>query len=154
LCLTVPNIGYFPLRFYHLKTGEVSDFHGNGMIMNEHIRYYCVRSITKLMRLTGFGNINIQGAMKTIISTSTGKAYEKTERKLRKNLLAVRPTPLNILSKINRLIRLWSVKPSLFAAGLVIEARKVEESKYKYNVAIDHQLRTGEQEKLNVNYIR
>lgn len=62
--MTVPNNGYLPLRFYHLKTGEVSDIHGDGLILNKHIRYYCVQSITKLMELTEFGNINIRGAMK------------------------------------------------------------------------------------------
>ena len=105
------------------------------------------------MQLAGFGNINIRGVMKTIVNT--GKTEEKTKRKigLREILWAVRPTPLNVLSKTNRLFRLWKWWPSLFAAGLVVEARKVEEPKYKYNMAIDHQNRTAEQEKLNVNYI-
>ncbi len=111
VCVTVPNIGYFPLRFYHLKTGEVSDFHGNGLIMNEHIRYYCVRSITKLIQLAGFGNINVRGAMKTIVNA--GKTEKTTKRKsgYRKILWTLRPTPLNRTNLINAVSSLMNILP-------------------------------------------
>jgi len=36
LCVVIPNIGYFSLRISHLKTGEVSDFHGNGSLRFLH----------------------------------------------------------------------------------------------------------------------
>ncbi|GAX62918.1 methyltransferase type 11 [Candidatus Scalindua japonica] len=153
IVVTIPNSGYFYYRYYHLVTGGVSDFHGNGMIVDEHIRYYCERQIMKMMQLTGFGHIRIKGVMKTVVSTET--IQQKRDRKLsfRKLLHAVRPTPVNVLSKSNKIFHLWKRYPSLFAVGLVIEARKVEESKFRYNAAIDHQHRTAELEKLNINYV-
>ena len=69
LVITVPNIGYFPCRWYHLKSGEMSDFHGNGMIVNEHIRFYSTRSLKILLEAGGFEVVTIKGCMKKIVNS-------------------------------------------------------------------------------------
>ena len=52
----------------------MSDFHGNGLIVNEHIRFYGVKSIKKLLELTGFEIINVKGAMKRIVKPQSVSA--------------------------------------------------------------------------------
>ncbi len=153
LIVTVPNIGYHVYRYYHLISGEVSDFHGNGLIVNEHIRYYGRDSLAKLLELTGFSVVRVLGCMKTVVSQANARQGKRPNGggKVLRALKAIRPTPLNIMSKSNRLFRLWKRFPSLFAVGLVIEARKVEESKHRYNPAVDHQERTPKEEQMNVN---
>jgi len=155
IVVTVPNIGYFLFRFYHMFYGEVSDFHGNGMIVNEHIRYYSVKSLKNLLKLTGFGNIRVKGTMKFVISSGTSKQREISSRISFKELLkALRPTPLNILSKLNRVFRLWKKFPNFFAVGIVIEANKIEESSYKYNMALAaDDSKIEHREKVNVDFV-
>ena len=152
IVVTVPNIGYYYFRWYHLKSGEMSDFTGNGLIVNEHIRFYSVKAIRLLLQLTGFKVVNVRGAQKIIVkSQETPTTASSGGSKLRRIAKGLMPTPMNILSKSNRLFGLWRKYPSLFAVGLVVEAVKEEESKYKYNSAIDHQVRTSDEYELNVN---
>lgn len=151
IVITVPNIGYYYYRYYHLFSGEVSDFHGNGLILNEHIRYYCAKSMNHLLRLTGFGEIKVKGVMKKIVNNNISNIENKGHIDIKNIIYALRPTPLNILSKSNSLFSLYKRFPGLFAVGLVFEAIKIEESQYRYNSAVDHQKRTGDQEKLNIN---
>lgn len=154
ICVTVPNIGYFKYRFYHLFTGEVSDFHGNGMIVNEHIRYYGVKTISLLLHLTGFKVVNIKGAMKQVIQPQKKNAQKKNSSHLLIRIIkALKPTPTNIMARFNAILKLWSKYPSLFAVGIVVEAVKIEDPKYKYNGAIDHQVRKNEDYDNNVNNV-
>ena len=158
LVVTIPNIGYFIFRYYHMVTGEVSDFHGNGMIVNEHIRFYSVKSMVSLLKLTGFGDIKVRGALKLVVpdgqkTNVSAPSTPKKKRSIGSILYALRPTPINIISKLNRILGLWKIMPSLFAVGLVIEARKVCESQYKYNEAIDHQHTSSQRERINVHNI-
>lgn len=156
IVVTVPNIGYYFFRWYHLKSGEVSDFHGNGLIINEHIRFYSVKTIRLLLELTGFTVVNVKGARKKIVqsqdaSNVTPSSGRSTIVRILKGLM---PTPTNILAKCNWLFKLWKKYPSLFAVGLVVEAVKKEDSRHKYNPAIDHQVRTSEEHGINVNALR
>ena len=152
ILITVPNIGYYVYRYYHLTSGEVSDFHGNGLIVNEHIRYYSSESMSKILKLTGFKIERIRGCMKEVVERKGER--QSVNMKPRMNftqiLRALRPSPINILSKVNKLFGLWERHPSLFAVGLVVEARKIEESKYRHNSAVDHQKRSSSEEALNV----
>ena len=155
IVITVPNIGYYYFRWYHLKSGEMSDFHGNGLIVNEHIRFYGVKSIKKLLELTGFEIINVKGAMKRIVKPQgvSAKKPKNNMSDVKILLRHLKPTPTNVMAKVNWLFKLWKIFPSFFAAGLVVEAVKKTNSEYKYNSAIDHQLRTLGDEELNINSV-
>ncbi len=156
IVVTVPNIGYFPYRWYHFKSGEMTDFHGNGMILNEHIRFYGVKTLRMLLEVTGFEVVNVKGARKKVIHSLSS---DKSDRKVKGSLFArimrgLTPTPTNVLSRCNVLFSLWKRFPSFFAMGIVVEAIKIEDSKYKYNQAIDHQVRTSEEDEINVNALK
>ena len=152
LVVTIPNIGYFHCRLYHLTSGEFSDFHGNGLIVNEHIRFYGVKTIRRLIELSGFKVVNIRGARKKVMQNSSESSSGGIS--VKRILWALRPTPINVIFRCNILFRLWRWFPSLFAVGLVVEATKTENSMYRYNTAIDHQVRSLDKYALNVNTIR
>lgn len=152
LSVTVPNIGYYVYRLYHLFTGEVSDFHGNGLIVNEHIRYYSGKSLVHLIKLAGFEVVRIRGCMKNKVMKNNGTYTQK--RSLIKTMVNVfNPSPIRVISKANKLFRLWDKIPSLFAVGLVVEARKTGLAQFQYNQAADHQGRNAFQNALNISSV-
>lgn len=156
LAITVPNIGYFPCRWYHLKSGEMSDFHGNGMIVNEHIRFYSKKSLKMLLEVGGFEVVSIKGCMKKIVNSQGASINPLSSSSVKKIdvFRHLKPSLTNIVSKFNWLFKLWKIWPSLFAVGLVVEAVKITESKYKYNSAIDHQNRSSSEIIANINSIK
>lgn len=155
LAITVPNIGYYFFRWYHLKSGEMSDFHGNGMIVNEHIRFYGIKSLKILLEAGGFEIVSIKGCMKKIVSPQGANSdpLNSSSLKTKDVLRHLKPSLTNIFSKFNWLFKLWKIWPSMFAVGLVVEAIKITESKYKYNTAIDHQNRSSDEVNGNINSI-
>lgn len=154
LVVTVPNIGYYYYRYHHLISGEVSDFHGNGLIVNEHIRYYGKKSICHLLELAGFEVDEIKGAIKSVIQSKGGQQVApRGALDVRGLLKTIRPTPINLLGKMNRLFHLWEKYPSVFAIGLVCVATKTATSQHTCNTAIDHQHRTAIDETMNVNSV-
>jgi SAM-dependent methyltransferase len=153
LVVTVPNIGYFACRLYHLRSGEMTDFHGNGVVLSEHIRFFGTKTMAHLLELTGFDVVRVRGAMKRVVASQTERTTGDHRSPLSRVVQALRPTPTNALTKVNSLFRLWKAFPSLFAVGLVFEAVKRGPSSYRHNAAIDHQLRTDSQRKLNVSSI-
>ena len=165
LCVTVPNIGCWHYRLLHLL-GTFTDLHGNGLIVDEHIRFYTRQSLSKILGLCGFQVLRVRGAAKRPVkgpakgAVPARRAAAEPERgrlgmigKIRRVLRRNSPLMLAITYTKALLDRLglWRVYPSLFATGLVFECRKVRESPYRYNSPVNHAHRSDSELQLNVN---
>ena len=141
LAITVPNIGYFESRFYLLRRGEINDFSGSGKILTEHIRFFGVKSIVKILTIAGFKVVKIKGVMKKNINKErivVPNQNTSNKNKYKKTLNFPPPTLTNICKLLNKVFSLYKIFPSFFAAGLVIECVKVNKQTYKYSVYLDY----------------
>lgn len=160
LVVTIPNIGYYQYRLLHLS-GKFTDFHGNGLILDEHIRFYTQESMTRIIEVCGFTVGGMRGALKISvpIPVPLGKSQHQNEVLVPRpkfNLsemlpFATRPSRIRLLDALNILFNLWRRWPSLFAVGLVFECVKSTMPKYDWNPPVDHTRRTDEERALNVN---
>lgn len=161
MAITVPNIGCWHYRLLHLF-GTFTDLHGNGLIVDEHIRFYTKRSMTQIIELCGFAIERALGAAKQPVPV-VGKVSEKAQnsdrsrlswatkvrRVLRRDSLAM--LLIRCVKGLFDYLHLWRLYPSLFATGLVFECIKIDDPLYKYNTAVSHTKRTAEEQHLNVN---
>lgn len=157
LAITIPNIGYFESRLYLFNKGELNDFSGSGKILTEHIRFFGVKSIVEIIKISGFKVVSIKGVMKKIISKNhvlTPNQNTSTKNQNKKiSKFSFFPTITNICKLLNKVFNLYKIFPSFFAVGLVIECVKVNEPTYKYNEAISSNTANSEK-KYQINQTR
>jgi SAM-dependent methyltransferase len=154
LVVTVPNIGYYQYRLLHLF-GTFTDLHGNGLVVDEHIRFYTQASMRKLIETCGFTIKQIKGAMKRKVPIPTEFRRDKKSIGDKSNASLFPRTRdffknfsiLKVLGQLHRIniFNLYRIWPSAFAIGLVFECVKTRPPKYKYNYPVDHTKRTDEQ---------
>jgi len=166
LIVSVPNTGYFKIRLAILF-GTFNDFHGNGIIVDEHIRFYTKKSIAKLVKLCGFECQSIIGVSKSIASKNFINRINETTKKankvtlLRKLISKAQDGTLarSIFSKLKSIFSIFfrniegilcNFCPSLFARGIVIIAQKVDSPLYSRNIAVDYRKRTPTQHQIHL----
>ena len=138
LFVTVPNIGYFETRFLMLKSGELNDFSGSGKILTEHIRFFGKKSLSDIIKLSGFKVVSVKGSMKKIINKNEDKDINQDNKNHinKKHFFRYKFNLSNIFKLLNKIFRLYNLFPSFFSVGLVIEAVKISEPRFRYNEAI------------------
>lgn len=131
LIVASPNIGYYLCRL-SLLAGRFTDFHGTGLLVDEHIRFYTINSLTNLLNKTGFSVEKIAGCPKLAVNLKE----KKNSKKRFQDFTNFRV----IISSIDKILA--NKIPSLFAKGLVIKAIKTSKPKYRKNTPVNF-LKTG-----------
>jgi SAM-dependent methyltransferase len=162
LVVTVPNVAYYQYRLLHLW-GKFTDLHGNGLIVDEHIRFYTQDSMARIIELCGFTVQRTKGALKRVIPIPSHlQDQEKNDLLLRKlisslsiptkeRFSAIKLFRTRPLFALDYAFNLWQTWPRLFAVGLVFECVKSTTPEYRHNPPVDHTKRTEAQRALNVN---
>ena len=136
LIVTVPNVGYFKIRLA-LLFGRFTDFHGSGLVVDEHIRFYTQTSLEKLVKLSGFEIEKVIGTKKGLASRSF---RNKVGLKLHDDIIED-----NLRRLRNKLI---NIRPSLFGRGLIIKA--VRKPMFLRNAPLDFRKKTLKEKEIHI----